>query len=108
MTEFTQAVISIVRKIPRGRIATYGQIAKLAGNPQGVRGVVWILKSSSSTQGLPWHRVVNAQGKISFSLMSDLYLSQKRLLQEEEIPFDADEKIDLDLYQWKKRTKKLK
>ena len=107
MTEFTQAVISIVRKIPRGRVATYGQIAHLAGNPRGVRGVVWILKSSSSTQSLPWHRVVNAKGKISFPLMSDLYLRQKRLLQEENIPFDADEKIDLDLYQWKTRTKKI-
>lgn len=99
-TEFSIQVIGHIKKIPKGRVATYSQIARLAGNPNGTRGVVWILHSSSYLQDLPWHRVINAKGKISFPEMSEKWIQQKALLQKEGIKFEAGEVIDLKIYQW--------
>ncbi len=62
---FSQRVIAILKEIPEGKVVTYGQIAAMAGNPRGARGVVWILRSSSRKYNLPWHRVVAAGGRIS-------------------------------------------
>lgn len=101
LTEFTQNVLEVIRKIPRGRVTTYGQVALLAGNSQGVRGVVWILHSCSRTQDLPWHRVINSKGRISFQMMSDQYLRQKALLNKEGVVFLEGERVDLKVYQWK-------
>ena len=61
---FTRRVITIISHIPSGKVLTYGLIAKIAGSPRGARQVSWILHSSSEKYELPWHRVVNAQGKI--------------------------------------------
>lgn len=108
MTPFTKKVLSLIKKIPKGRIATYSQIAKLCGNPRAVRGVVWILHSSSSTQDLPWHRVINAKGKISFPEMSEFWIRQKSLLEKEGIVFKEGFQIDLKTYQWKNHSFELK
>ena len=62
---FSSRVKSIIASIPEGRVATYGQIALLAGNRRAARQVAWILHSSSSKHGLPWQRVINRLGKIS-------------------------------------------
>ncbi len=62
---FTQRVKDIIKKIPKGKVATYGQIATCAGNPRATRVVVWILNSSSQKDKLPWHRVINSKGQIS-------------------------------------------
>jgi len=64
MTEFTRMVIEIIQNIPEGKIMTYGQIAKNAGDPWGARQVVRILNSMSGTCALPWHRVINSKGEI--------------------------------------------
>ena len=101
-TEFTKKVIATIKKIPKGKVATYAQIAKLAGNPQGVRGVVWILHSSSANNDLPWFRVINAKGKISFPEMSEHQLRQKALLVKEGIKFGEGDVVDLKVFQWKK------
>ncbi|WP_408095710.1 MGMT family protein [Peredibacter sp. HCB2-198] len=101
-TEFTKKVIATIKKIPKGKVATYAQIAKLAGKPQGVRGVVWILHSSSTNNDLPWFRVINAKGKISFPEMSEQQLRQKALLVREGIEFGDGDVVDLKVFQWKK------
>lgn len=101
MTEFTKKVIGVVKKIPKGKVATYGQIAKLAGKPQGTRGVVWILSSSSASNDLPWHRVINAKGKISFPEMTEHWIRQKGLLEREGILFSEGRVVDLKKFQWK-------
>lgn len=101
-TEFSKKVISFIKKIPKGKVATYAQIAKLAGKPQGVRGVVWILHSSSYTEDLPWHRVINSKGKISFPPMSAQELKQKSLLEREGVEFSEAGIVDLKVFQWKK------
>jgi methylated-DNA-protein-cysteine methyltransferase-like protein len=86
-TDFTKKVIRLIRSIPRGKVASYGQIAKLAGKPQGSRGVAWILHSSSRAHGLPWQRVINSQGRISFPEDSREYARQKQLLENEGVEF---------------------
>lgn len=103
-TEFTQQVIKWIRKIPAGRVATYGQIAKLAGRPNASRGVVWILHSSSEAHGLPWHRVLNSKGQIGLAKGSAGHRKQRQLLREEGVEITSDGSLELDLYQWKTKT----
>ena len=80
ISEFSQKVIEQIRKIPEGSVATYKQIAELAGKPQGSRGVAWILHSSSTVYKLPWHRVLNSKGSISFEIGSANFRQQKKHL----------------------------
>ncbi|KHD88731.1 MAG: DNA methyltransferase [Bdellovibrio sp. ArHS] len=108
LNDFSKKVIHFIQKIPLGQVATYGQIAKLAGKPQGSRGVAWILHSSSKAHKLPWHRVINSQGKISFPEASAAFKKQKALLRHEGVVFLDKNKIDLKKFQWKKEVSKKK
>lgn len=108
MTEFTQAVVQMIQKIPKGKVATYKQIAELVGRPGAVRGVVWILSSSSRKYRLPWHRVLNSKGKIAFDKRSTNYRKQRLLLQREGVEFVTTDELSLPKYQWKKRPPKKK
>lgn len=92
-------LINLIKAIPRGKVATYGQIACLAGLFPAVRQVVWVLHSSSEKEGLPWHRVVNAKGGISLKPEAG-YEQQKALLEEEGVLFNGKGRIDLRKYQW--------
>ena len=96
---FTYRIIEAIRKIPAGRVATYGQIAMIAGNHRASRLVVWVLHTASEKENLPWHRVVNRNGKISLGRGSGCEL-QKRLLLEEGITFDTDGRIDFNKFLW--------
>jgi methylated-DNA-protein-cysteine methyltransferase-like protein len=100
MTPFTERAIEIIKNIPAGKVATYGQIALMAGNPRAARQVARILHSMSSGQGLPWHRVVNAQGKIALSA-PEAFIMQKRLLEAEGVEVDAAGQVDLDVTLWR-------
>ncbi len=80
-------------------MATYGQIAALAGNPRAARQVVRVLHSSSGKDKLPWHRVVNRQGRIALK-PNQGYEMQKGLLEGEGIRFDDGDSIPLDRYLW--------
>lgn len=100
---FSEKVIRLIGRIPPGTVACYGQIAKLAGKPQGSRGVAWILHSSSELHDLPWHRVLNAQGRISFPEGSVFHRKQKKLLRDEGVEFSDSGAVDLKRFQWKKR-----
>ena len=95
MEPFTKEVINIIKSIPKGKVMTYGQIAFIAGNPHGARQVSRILHSMSQKEKLPWHRVINAQGKIS--LGGEMGLIQKSLLIDEDIRF-IDQKVNLKKY----------
>ena len=64
MTELSQRIISEIQKVPKGRVATYGQIARLAGSPGASRQVARLLHSSSRLHDLPWHRIVGQGGLI--------------------------------------------
>jgi methylated-DNA-protein-cysteine methyltransferase-like protein len=96
---FHDRAIDIIKKIPRGKVATYGQIAAYAGNPRGARQVVWILNSSWHKHNLPWHRVINSRGRISLKPGSG-FETQKKLLQKEGVKFSRDNSIDKGKYLW--------
>jgi len=103
VSEFTKNVLKQIKAVPRGKVATYKQIAELSGKPQGSRGVAWILHSCSTLYKLPWHRVLNSKGKISFDRQSHNYRKQKRLLEAEGVRFSEGDQLDMKKYQWKKR-----
>ena len=98
-TPFTREVKKAIRAIPRGRVATYGQIAALAGREHGARGVAWILHSSSDAAGLPWHRVIGASGRISLPRGRG-FAEQKGRLITEGVAVGPGGRVDLKRYQW--------
>jgi methylated-DNA-protein-cysteine methyltransferase-like protein len=100
--DFTSQAISLIQRIPRGRVATYGQIADLAGNRRGARMVVRILNSSSEKYDLPWHRIVNRNGQISLP-RGNGYELQKELLEKEGVVFGSEDTIDLRKYLWQEQ-----
>lgn len=87
-------VWQVVEDIPRGHVLTYGEVARLAGMSRAARRVGQALHRAPKGRKLPWHRVVNAQGRISFPDDSSGYQQQKALLQEEGVVF-IDGRIDL-------------
>ncbi|MBN2394451.1 MAG: MGMT family protein [Anaerolineae bacterium] len=91
-----EQVYALVREIPRGKVASYGQIARWLGWPRGARTVGWALRALH-TDDVPWHRVVNSQGRVS--LRNDDGL-QQALLEAEGIVFDTVGRIDLKTYGW--------
>jgi methylated-DNA-protein-cysteine methyltransferase-like protein len=96
---FTDAVIGVIKRIPKGKVATYGQIAAYAGNPRGARQVVRVLHTCTEKHRLPWHRVLNRQGRIV--LKPGLgYEIQKDLLRREGVEFGANDAVDFDRYLW--------
>jgi len=98
-TPFTREVKAVIRRIPRGRVATYGQIAALAGRERAARGVSWILHSSSEAAGLPWHRVIGGGGKISLSRGRG-FEEQKRCLAAEGVAVGRGGRVDLKRFRW--------
>ena len=81
-----ERIRATIRRIPRGKVATYGDVAKAAGFPGGARQVVWALHHAGAT--LPWHRVVGAGGRIR--LPGESGLEQRTRLASEGIKFERD------------------
>lgn len=100
MQDLTLNIITTISQIPFGQVATYGQIAGMAGNHRAARQVSRVLHSCSSKYQLPWHRVIGGSGKISIPKNQPGYLRQKEKLQAEGIEFGLRDQIDLDVYQW--------
>jgi len=96
----TLNIIKIIQNIPKGKVLTYGRIAKLAGNPRAARQVAWTLNSSTEKYALPWHRVINSQGLIALN-SEEGRNQQKFLLMKEGIEFVGEFEIDLSKYLWK-------
>lgn len=96
-------ILSWIRRIPEGRVATYGQIASLAGRPRNARQVGMILRSLPEDSGVPWHRVVNAQGRISDRGNATAEGLQQFLLKSESVQPNDNGRIDLSVFQWKPR-----
>lgn len=95
--KWVKAVWQVVQGIPRGHVLTYGEVARLAGMSRAARRVSQAMRRAPREMKLPWHRVVNAQGKISFSEASTGYRQQKDLLEAEGVLF-LNGKIDLDRF----------
>ncbi len=95
MKTFNEQVYDIVARIPAGRVATYGQIARMIGRPRMARFVGYASNNKSSWH-LPWHRVVFKDG----SLCSGYFDEQYRLLKSEGIKFDKEKKVKMEDFQW--------
>jgi methylated-DNA-protein-cysteine methyltransferase-like protein len=93
-----------VRRIPPGRVATYGQIALIAGFPRQARLVGYALHHTPDRLDIPWHRVINARGEISFPKGSSHYEMQLNRLLEEGVVFVGG-RVDLDRYRWRSSTR---
>ena len=94
-------IYAIVRDIPAGKVATYGQIARLAGLGGHARQVGYALNALQGGEDVPWHRVINAKGEISRRTDPDDEKIQRELLEDEGIPFDENSRISLGRYQWR-------
>ena len=96
-----EAICAVVRRIPRGWVATYGQVATMAGMPRRARLVGRVLQHLDSKTNVPWHRVVNARGEVSRSpSRNGGDALQQRLLEQEGIEFDANNRFALERYRW--------
>ena len=96
-----QRVHAVVRRIPRGRVATYGQVAALADLPGAARQVGYALHALPDHSTVPWHRVLNARGMIS--LPGGTGLEQRQRLEAEGIRFDTRGRVRLAEVQWRPR-----
>ncbi|RRJ83310.1 MGMT family protein [Aestuariirhabdus litorea] len=89
----------VVSLVPAGAVVTYGQVARMAGLPQHARMVGSVLRQLPRGTNIPWHRVINSQGRISFPAGSAQYQRQQALLLEEGIEFIGD-RVPLRRFQW--------
>ena len=93
-------IYAVVRRIPRGRVATYGQVAELAGLPGYARQVGYALHALSAGTTVPWHRVVNAAGSCSLRAVPGADLEQRLRLEREGVRFDARGRVPLARVRW--------
>jgi len=93
--EVYRRIYEVAARIPPGRVVTYGQIAVHVGLPNGARTVGWAMRHCPAD--LPWHRVVNARGRISLRAEGSF---QRALLEAEGVAFDRAGRIDLSVYRW--------
>ncbi|HEX5409991.1 MAG TPA: MGMT family protein [Gemmatimonadaceae bacterium] len=95
-------ILAVVRRIPRGRVATYGQVALLAGLPRHARLVGYALHALQPDSAVPWHRVINAQGRVSPRAgQSAAETTQRIRLAAEGVRFDASGRTSLKRYGWR-------
>ena len=99
ISENYQLIRETVRQIPTGKVATYGEIARLSGLIGQARLVGYALHDLPPNSNIQWHRVINSQGKISLPKANGEYAEQKWLLKKEGVVFKGDA-IDLDKYGW--------
>ena len=101
-----ESILAAVRRIPRGKVCTYGNVAEVAGLPRRARLVGTVLRQTPSARGLPWYRVINAGGRISFPVGSDAYQRQRHKLEAEGVVFVGG-RVDLRRYGWPSRDQQL-
>ncbi len=103
-SEAYDRIYAVVRKIPKGRVATYGQVAALTGFRGQARMVGYALHALPSGARVPWQRVINAAGRISERADPRAALRQRELLEAEGVTFDERDRISLQRYRWRPRT----
>ncbi len=104
MASLYQRIYRVVRRIPRGKVATYGQVARLAGLPNQARLVGYALHALSQDD-IPWQRVLNARGEVSPRGVDGPDELQRELLEEEGVEFDLRGRVNLARFAWKRRSR---
>jgi methylated-DNA-protein-cysteine methyltransferase-like protein len=103
MAPFYERVYTLVRQVPPGTVVTYGQVAALLGSPRAARAVGYALRFLPEETDVPWHRVINHRGQISFRTPVERPLTQRLLLETEGIHFDDEGQVNLAVYRWQGR-----
>lgn len=96
-----EKIYEVVSRIPKGKVATYGLVARMAGNPRWSRVVGYALHNNPAPGVIPCHRVVNREGKVAEGFAFGGSAIQRKMLEDEGIVFEADGHIDLEKYLWK-------
>ena len=99
-TSFTQRVYEVVKTVPPGAITTYGDVAAALGNPRLARQVGWALSALPSDTDVPWQRVINSKGAISFRGECGRAEEQRRLLGSEGVEFNEHGRCELEVHRW--------
>ncbi|MCG9876553.1 MAG: MGMT family protein [Leptospiraceae bacterium] len=99
---FYEIVYQITKSIPKGKVTSYGRIAVLSGNPRAARAVGYALNAlkKDKEQEVPWQRVINASGAISFKSDTSRAILQRKLLESEGIVFQENDRVDWKLFEW--------
>ena len=100
MSNFYDAVYTLVRDIPAGRVMTYGQIATILGAPRAARAVGYALRALPEGTDVPWQRVINSRGGVSARGETGRPSLQYELLDEEGVLFGSDDRCDLGVFRW--------
>lgn len=100
MTEFTRRIYEVVKQIPKGRVASYGQVAQLAGNPRGARGVGFALHRNPEPGVIPCHRVVFQDCSTCTGYAFGGPEVQRRMLEDEGVRFLPDGRVDMAACRW--------
>jgi len=108
MSKFRDQVIKIVRKIPKGNVVSYGQVALMAGIPRAALQVGWVLHIAGDNGKTPWWRVINNAGRISTKCIEHAAPIQKGFLENEDIEVKKNLKIDIGRYRWRPDLRTLK
>jgi methylated-DNA-protein-cysteine methyltransferase-like protein len=95
----TNSIIAVIKRIPRGKVASYGSVASLAGLRNGARQVVRVLHSSAKKESLPWYRLLRKDGSIALPPGEGFEL-QRSLLEKEGVAVSAEGKVDLGRFGW--------
>ena len=103
--ESYERIYAVVRQIPEGRVATYGQVASLAGLPGHARQVGYALHALKEGSEVPWQRVINAKGEVSLRAEAGWDNFQRHLLEEEGVAFDERGRVDLERERWEPSLK---
>jgi methylated-DNA-protein-cysteine methyltransferase related protein len=96
-----ERIYAVIRRIPKGRVATYGQIAQMAGLPRHARQVGYALSALPEGRDVPWHRVINAKGEISMRAEPHFGELQRTRLEKEGVVFNRNNQTSLARFQWK-------
>ncbi len=96
-----ERIYRVVRLIPPGKVATYGQVAELAGIPRQARQVGYALHALSEDSGVPWQRVINTRGEVSLRAEPGVEGLQRAVLEQEGVVFDAKGRVSLERYRWR-------
>lgn len=108
MSKFTKKVLEIVRKVPYGKVVSYGQVSLMAGVPRAALQVGWVLHLSGEDGITPWWRVINNAGRISTKCIEHTPSNQQGLLEKEGVVVKRNLKIDIEKYRWRPDIKTLK
>jgi len=95
-----ELIYAVIRQIPPGQVASYGQVAAIAGSPGSARQIGYALAALSDSSGVPWHRVLNARGMIS-PRPGGAPVTQRLRLEREGVQFSQDGRVNLLEYGWK-------